>query len=291
MPTPPPLRTPPLFIVFNPGSGPSDAVQVHRTIEEGCSAAGRELHLLTVDGTNSLGAIAAEAVRRGVGLRRRGGGGRRRRHASMPWRRPRSAAAARSVCCRKAPSTISAGRTASRPTPQRRCRRCCTRSRRAGAGRAGQRPALPGQRQPRPVPQAAARIARRSRRDSAAAAWSRWSPRWSRCCAAPQPAPRYRLAGSAARSATPTLFVGNNALQLEQLGMPRAPSARRGRARGHHAAARRHAGDVLAAAARRLRPARRRPSDMRASTFHRLTVHAARGRTARGASRWLPTAR
>lgn len=66
MPTPPP-RTPPLFIVFNPGSGASDAVQVRRTIEEGCSAAGREMHLLTVDGTNSLGAIAAEAVRRASG--------------------------------------------------------------------------------------------------------------------------------------------------------------------------------------------------------------------------------
>lgn len=53
-----------LFIVFNVGSGAGKAAEVRTTIETGCAAAGRELHLMSVDDPQRLGAIAAEAVKR-----------------------------------------------------------------------------------------------------------------------------------------------------------------------------------------------------------------------------------
>ncbi len=53
-----------LFVVFNPGSGADDAAEVRASIEAGCAAAGRELHLMNIDNPQNLGAIAAAAVRR-----------------------------------------------------------------------------------------------------------------------------------------------------------------------------------------------------------------------------------
>jgi diacylglycerol kinase family enzyme len=53
-----------LFIVFNVGSGAGKAVDVRRTIEAGCAAAGREAHLMSVDNPQRLRSIAAEAVKR-----------------------------------------------------------------------------------------------------------------------------------------------------------------------------------------------------------------------------------
>lgn len=55
---------PALFVVFNLGSGAGDAQGVRTTIESACAAAGRELQLLIVDNPKRLGAIAADAVRR-----------------------------------------------------------------------------------------------------------------------------------------------------------------------------------------------------------------------------------
>ena len=51
-----------LFVIFNPGSGAEDIAAQRRRIEEGCAAAGRTLHLLTVDSTQQLDALIAEAV-------------------------------------------------------------------------------------------------------------------------------------------------------------------------------------------------------------------------------------
>jgi diacylglycerol kinase family enzyme len=56
--------TPALFVVFNLGSGAGDADVVRSTIEGACAAVGRELQLLSVDDPKRLGAIAADAVRR-----------------------------------------------------------------------------------------------------------------------------------------------------------------------------------------------------------------------------------
>jgi diacylglycerol kinase family enzyme len=56
-----------LFIVFNVGSGAGEAADVRTAIENGCAAAGRELHLMRVDDPQRLGAIAAEAVTRAQG--------------------------------------------------------------------------------------------------------------------------------------------------------------------------------------------------------------------------------
>lgn len=53
-----------LFVVFNVGSGAGKAADVRTAIENGCAAAGRELHLMSVDDPQRLGAIAAEAVKR-----------------------------------------------------------------------------------------------------------------------------------------------------------------------------------------------------------------------------------
>jgi diacylglycerol kinase family enzyme len=56
-----------LFVVFNVGSGAGNAADVRSIIETGCTAAGRELHLMSVDDPQRLGAIAAEAVKRAQG--------------------------------------------------------------------------------------------------------------------------------------------------------------------------------------------------------------------------------
>lgn len=60
----------PLFIVFNAGSGSGDAQETRGAIEAACRAAGRTLELLVVDGPDRIGGLAAEAVR---GARAAGG--------------------------------------------------------------------------------------------------------------------------------------------------------------------------------------------------------------------------
>ncbi len=63
-PAAPPAIAGPLFVVFNPSSGTDDADGVRLTIEQACAAAGRELHLLQVDAPQRLAAIAQLAVQR-----------------------------------------------------------------------------------------------------------------------------------------------------------------------------------------------------------------------------------
>jgi diacylglycerol kinase family enzyme len=62
--TPAPHASGPLFIVFNLGSGAGDADGERLAIEQACATAGRELHLLRVDDPQRLAAIARDAVRR-----------------------------------------------------------------------------------------------------------------------------------------------------------------------------------------------------------------------------------
>jgi diacylglycerol kinase family enzyme len=52
----------PLFVVLNCASGANDAAAVQRCIEQGCAAAGRELHLFVIDGADQLDALAQQAV-------------------------------------------------------------------------------------------------------------------------------------------------------------------------------------------------------------------------------------
>jgi diacylglycerol kinase family enzyme len=54
----------PLFVVFNLGSGAGDADGERLAIEQACATAGRELHLLRVDDPQRLPAIARDAVQR-----------------------------------------------------------------------------------------------------------------------------------------------------------------------------------------------------------------------------------
>ena len=54
----------PLFVVFNLCSGAGNAAAIRSIIEDGCAAAGRELHLMSVDKPRRLRAIAADAARR-----------------------------------------------------------------------------------------------------------------------------------------------------------------------------------------------------------------------------------
>jgi diacylglycerol kinase family enzyme len=56
--------TPALFIVFNIGSGHGDAAEARTAIEQACAAAGRELNLLVVDEPGRITELAREAVRR-----------------------------------------------------------------------------------------------------------------------------------------------------------------------------------------------------------------------------------
>tara|TARA_R110002072_G_scaffold130059_1_gene268839 strand:- start:6765 stop:7748 length:984 start_codon:yes stop_codon:yes gene_type:complete len=51
-----------LFVIFNPRSGAEDAAAVRSYIEEGCAAAGRTLHLVTIDAPQQLDTLVAEAV-------------------------------------------------------------------------------------------------------------------------------------------------------------------------------------------------------------------------------------
>ena len=68
MPVPDPTSIPetsgPLFVVFNLGSGAGDAEGARLAIEQACATAGRELHLLRIDDPRRLAAIARDAVQR-----------------------------------------------------------------------------------------------------------------------------------------------------------------------------------------------------------------------------------
>jgi len=55
---------PPLFIVFNLGSGHGDASAARAAIEQACSDAGRELHLMEVPDPRRLAQLARQAVHR-----------------------------------------------------------------------------------------------------------------------------------------------------------------------------------------------------------------------------------
>jgi len=54
----------PLFIVLNAGSGNADTAETRRVIEEGCAAAGRKHRIFLVDGRTTVQALAREAVER-----------------------------------------------------------------------------------------------------------------------------------------------------------------------------------------------------------------------------------
>jgi len=54
----------PLFVVFNVSSGRGDADAVRAVIEHACAEAGRELHILSADDPSRIGALAQEAVTR-----------------------------------------------------------------------------------------------------------------------------------------------------------------------------------------------------------------------------------
>ena len=55
---------PPLFVVFNVGAGDSDAAETRAAIESACTEAGRALHMMVVDDPRRIGELAREAVRR-----------------------------------------------------------------------------------------------------------------------------------------------------------------------------------------------------------------------------------
>ncbi len=54
----------PLFIVFNPAAGAVDGARVRETIQQSCAAAGRAYELMPLDRPADLSAVAREAVRR-----------------------------------------------------------------------------------------------------------------------------------------------------------------------------------------------------------------------------------
>ncbi len=54
---------PPLFIVFNIGSGHGDAAAARAAITDACAAAGRSVKLMVVDDPKRIGHVAREAVR------------------------------------------------------------------------------------------------------------------------------------------------------------------------------------------------------------------------------------
>ena len=62
--SPAPQATGPLFVVFNLGSGAGDAEGARLAIEQACASAGRQLHLLGVDDPRRLATIARDAVQR-----------------------------------------------------------------------------------------------------------------------------------------------------------------------------------------------------------------------------------
>jgi diacylglycerol kinase family enzyme len=57
-----PQPGPPLVVVFNVGAGHGQADEVRATLEAGCTAAGRTLHLLQVQDPRQLGSMARQAV-------------------------------------------------------------------------------------------------------------------------------------------------------------------------------------------------------------------------------------
>jgi diacylglycerol kinase family enzyme len=59
----------PLFVVFNLGSGAGGADSARLAIEQACASAGRRLHLLQVDDPQRLPAIARDAVQRARAVR------------------------------------------------------------------------------------------------------------------------------------------------------------------------------------------------------------------------------
>ena len=63
MPPPTGAAAPPLFIVFNVGSGHGDAAATRAVITEACADAGRALHWLVVDDPKRISSVAIEAVR------------------------------------------------------------------------------------------------------------------------------------------------------------------------------------------------------------------------------------
>lgn len=58
------MTAPPLFVVFNLGSGHGDRAELRAAIDKACAAAGRQVELLSVDQPRQLGQLASEAVRR-----------------------------------------------------------------------------------------------------------------------------------------------------------------------------------------------------------------------------------
>lgn len=69
MSVPAPPTAGPLFVVFNPGSGGGDAESARLAIEQACAHAGRELQLLPVHDPRGLSAIARDAVQRAQAAR------------------------------------------------------------------------------------------------------------------------------------------------------------------------------------------------------------------------------
>ncbi|MEO5862798.1 MAG: diacylglycerol kinase family protein [Burkholderiales bacterium] len=55
---------PPLFIVFNVGSGHGDAAEARAAIDGACAESGRELHVMVVEDPHRISDLAREAVRR-----------------------------------------------------------------------------------------------------------------------------------------------------------------------------------------------------------------------------------
>jgi len=64
MPAPRIGPTSPLFIVLNAASGSADAADTRRIVEEGCAAAGRRHRIFVVDERTTVQALAREAVER-----------------------------------------------------------------------------------------------------------------------------------------------------------------------------------------------------------------------------------
>lgn len=64
VPRPPPLNATgaPLVVVFNVGAGHGEAQTVRETLQQGCADAGRALQLMAVDDPRRLGTIARQAV-------------------------------------------------------------------------------------------------------------------------------------------------------------------------------------------------------------------------------------
>ena len=62
--SPAPSTAGPLFVVFNLGSGAGDAASARQAIEQACASAGRELQLLPVEDSRHIAATARDAVQR-----------------------------------------------------------------------------------------------------------------------------------------------------------------------------------------------------------------------------------